>query len=314
MLFWYGEWDEMDRVAREWASHAGSMSTRMVGLGLGMAARHRGNFDEAWTWVHAALKPRFEESFGDCWCELAMQAQRLAADLALDAGDLDGAERWIRIHAQFLEQSGAKLGRSQHHALEARYCELLGNDERALAHARQSLRYASHPHQPLDRLMALRYVGRLLSKRDAFTEAEEHLSASYELATRCAARFEVALTSFAQAELLAKNSKRAAARHKLAEAREIAADLRAEPLLQQLSELSDSLTDHDAKRARPDGLSPREIEVLQLVARGLTDAEIAEQLFLSPRTVSGHLQSIYNKLSISSRAAATAYAFRQNLV
>ncbi len=62
------------------------------------------------------------------------------------------------------------------------------------------------------------------------------------------------------------------------------------------------------------GLSPRQIEVLRLVARGMTDAEIANALFISPRTVSGHLQSIYNKLGISSRAAATAFAYEQGLV
>ncbi len=62
------------------------------------------------------------------------------------------------------------------------------------------------------------------------------------------------------------------------------------------------------------GLSPRQIEVLHLVARGMTDAEIADELFISTRTVSGHLQSIYNKLGISSRSAATAFAYEHHLV
>jgi DNA-binding CsgD family transcriptional regulator len=52
------------------------------------------------------------------------------------------------------------------------------------------------------------------------------------------------------------------------------------------------------------GLSPREIEVLRLVAAGLTDGEIAERLVLSPRTVHAHLRSIYQKLGVSSRTAA----------
>ena len=53
------------------------------------------------------------------------------------------------------------------------------------------------------------------------------------------------------------------------------------------------------------GLSLREIEVLRLVAAGLTDGEIAERLVLSPRTVHAHLRSIYQKLGVSSRTAAT---------
>ncbi|HUG13863.1 MAG TPA: LuxR C-terminal-related transcriptional regulator [Thermomicrobiales bacterium] len=61
------------------------------------------------------------------------------------------------------------------------------------------------------------------------------------------------------------------------------------------------------------GLTPRELDVLRLVATGLTDAEVAEQLFLSRRTVSSHLTSIYTKLGVSSRAAATRYAVNNGL-
>jgi DNA-binding CsgD family transcriptional regulator len=46
--------------------------------------------------------------------------------------------------------------------------------------------------------------------------------------------------------------------------------------------------------------------VLELVATGMTNAAVAEELFISPRTVSQHLRSIYNKLGVSSRAAAVA--------
>ncbi len=62
------------------------------------------------------------------------------------------------------------------------------------------------------------------------------------------------------------------------------------------------------------GLSERQIEVLRLVAQGLTDAEIGERLFISTRTVNGHLQSIFNKLGISSRTAATAFAYERGLI
>jgi DNA-binding NarL/FixJ family response regulator len=65
--------------------------------------------------------------------------------------------------------------------------------------------------------------------------------------------------------------------------------------------------------ARPGGLSEREVEVLQLVAEGLTDAQVADRLSLSPRTVSQHLRSIYNKLGVGSRAAATRFAVENGL-
>jgi ATP/maltotriose-dependent transcriptional regulator MalT len=64
----------------------------------------------------------------------------------------------------------------------------------------------------------------------------------------------------------------------------------------------------------PCGLTEREVEVLRLVARGLTDAQIAEELVISPRTVNAHLRSIYNKLGITSRNAATYFALEHQLI
>ncbi|HUG15660.1 MAG TPA: LuxR C-terminal-related transcriptional regulator, partial [Thermomicrobiales bacterium] len=61
-------------------------------------------------------------------------------------------------------------------------------------------------------------------------------------------------------------------------------------------------------------LSPRELDVLRLVATGLTDTQVAERLFLSRRTVSSHLTSIYAKLSVPSRAAAATYALHHKLI
>jgi predicted ATPase/DNA-binding CsgD family transcriptional regulator len=64
----------------------------------------------------------------------------------------------------------------------------------------------------------------------------------------------------------------------------------------------------------PNDLTAREVEVLRLVAQGLTDAQIAEQLIISPRTVNTHLTSIYGKIQVSSRSAATRYAVDHTLV
>jgi predicted ATPase/DNA-binding CsgD family transcriptional regulator len=58
----------------------------------------------------------------------------------------------------------------------------------------------------------------------------------------------------------------------------------------------------------PDSITTREADVLRLVARGLSDADVAGQLFLSPHTVRAHLRSIYSKIGVTSRTAATRYA------
>jgi DNA-binding CsgD family transcriptional regulator len=62
------------------------------------------------------------------------------------------------------------------------------------------------------------------------------------------------------------------------------------------------------------GLSPREVEVLRLVANGLTDGQVAQRLHISPRTVGQHLHSVYKKLGVPSRAAAARRAVEQNLL
>jgi len=61
-------------------------------------------------------------------------------------------------------------------------------------------------------------------------------------------------------------------------------------------------------------LTEREVEVLQLVAQGLTDAQVAKALVISPRTVNAHLRSIYSKLNITSRHGATLFALKQQLI
>jgi DNA-binding NarL/FixJ family response regulator len=64
----------------------------------------------------------------------------------------------------------------------------------------------------------------------------------------------------------------------------------------------------------PTTLAAREVEVLRLLAHGLTNAEIARRLVISPRTVNTHLNSIYRKLHVSSRSAATRFAVHHGLM
>jgi DNA-binding NarL/FixJ family response regulator len=63
----------------------------------------------------------------------------------------------------------------------------------------------------------------------------------------------------------------------------------------------------------PSGLTARELEVLRLVARGLTNPQIAQQLILSPNTVHTHVRSILKKLGVSSRGALTRFALEHHL-
>jgi DNA-binding CsgD family transcriptional regulator/tetratricopeptide (TPR) repeat protein len=77
---------------------------------------------------------------------------------------------------------------------------------------------------------------------------------------------------------------------------------------------TDVLTSPTKDAAAPSLLSTREAEVLRLAADGLTDAQAAERLYVSPRTVGRHLQSAYRKLGVSSRAAAAKEALQRGLI
>jgi DNA-binding NarL/FixJ family response regulator len=67
-------------------------------------------------------------------------------------------------------------------------------------------------------------------------------------------------------------------------------------------------------KTNPAGLSAREAEVLRLVATGLSNAEVAQELFLSSRTVDWHLSSIYRKLELHSRTEAARFAIEHSLL
>ena len=73
---------------------------------------------------------------------------------------------------------------------------------------------------------------------------------------------------------------------------------------------------HDAtiRREPPAGLTDRQVEVLCLVAEGASNAEIAERLVISRRTAEHHVQHIYTKLGVSSRAAAALFAMEHDLL
>ena len=75
----------------------------------------------------------------------------------------------------------------------------------------------------------------------------------------------------------------------------------------------DALVRPTPTTATASGLTGRELEVLELVAAGKTNRQIATDLVISEKTVARHISNIFTKLGVSSRAAATAYAFRHGL-
>jgi DNA-binding NarL/FixJ family response regulator len=95
----------------------------------------------------------------------------------------------------------------------------------------------------------------------------------------------------------------------LAAARDVFDRLGADPEVTRLNALIDAKLREGAC-----GLTPRELQVLRLVAEGRSNKIIAEQLGLSERTIDRHVSNILTKLDVSSRTAATAFAYAHDLV
>jgi DNA-binding NarL/FixJ family response regulator len=68
------------------------------------------------------------------------------------------------------------------------------------------------------------------------------------------------------------------------------------------------------RREGPAGLTAREVDVLRLLARGLSNKEIAQRLFITPKTAGNHIEHIYAKIGASTRATASLFALRHGLL
>jgi len=123
------------------------------------------------------------------------------------------------------------------------------------------------------------------------------------------APYEAAQARVAIARACRQLGDRDTAELELAAAGRVFAQLGAQPALAQVRELSGPEQPQTAG-----GLTPRELEVLRLVATGAGNREIADTLVISEKTVARHLANIFAKLDLPSRSAATAYAYRHDLV
>jgi len=272
----------------------------------------QGAMEEGWALVRERLPAGTATRPGTVMLWFTLPIQRLAACLALAANDLATAREWLETYDRWLAWSGAVLGQAEGQALWAEYCRRAGDGAQARAYAARALADASDPRQPLALLAAHRLLGELNIAPGRYDNSAQHLEASLRLAAACAAPYERALTLLALAELRAATGEPEDAARLLAEVRLICEPLRAKPVLARAECLASQLS-ATAAPAYPAGLSAREVEVLVLVAQGLTNPQVADRLFLSRRTVDQHLRSIYNKLGGSSRAAATHFAVTHGL-
>jgi predicted ATPase/DNA-binding CsgD family transcriptional regulator len=176
------------------------------------------------------------------------------------------------------------------------------------------------------RARALILMGELMSKQGKYAEARRFLEESLALLREVGSRQFIAQSLLKLASTAAIQGDAPGARTYYEESLVIISDLKVDTgVAASLEEFRNLYLSQEHLEARPPyvmnqptptypaGLTVREVEVLRLVANGLTNAQIAQQLVISTRTVNAHMRSIYNKLEISSRTAATRFAIDYHL-
>jgi ATP/maltotriose-dependent transcriptional regulator MalT len=167
------------------------------------------------------------------------------------------------------------------------------------------------------RALASMAAGHVAAGQGQTDQSRQHFEDAVDGFLRSGAPFEVARARLELAHALAGLRRTEAAAQEAGRALELLSELKAERELARAREILESVS----AEPPPSGPSPaagpltkREIEVLRLVADGLTNQQIAERLFLSDHTVHRHLTNILNKLSVGSRAAAVARAAREGFL
>jgi len=314
LLRFVSQWDELEKLAHA-AYASGNGSAFMAPPELAYIAQARGDGALTAQLITRELPEGPATVPGGAWLHNGLVVQRLAATRAIEAGDMARAHAWLEAHDRWLAWSGTVLGRAEGMLAWAAYHRARGDHAGAHARVCAALDEAAAPRQPLALLAARRLLGEWATDAGRHAEAEDQLGAALTLAGACAAPYELALVLSALALLARATGQHAEAARCLDEARALCAPLRATSLLTRL----DALTERrrrarDRGRATPGGLTPRQVEILRLVAAGRTDREIAAQLRLSERTVSNHLTHIFDRTGAGNRAAAVAFAARHGLV
>lgn len=237
------------------------------------------------------------------------------ARLHLQLGELERARAWVETCEDWLRQVPSRWEEPTAILLRAELHRRDGRAAAALEAAARGLALAEEVRNIPARLTGHRLIGELQAAAGRPAEAGQHLQAAIALAERCRFPYEAALGQLALARALPQAAGTAQA---LAGAHATFARLGAAPALAEAESLLNATEAAPASAppatALPDGLTEREAEVVRLVAQGLSDKEVAARLFISPRTVDGHLRHIFNKVNVANRAALTAYAARTGLL
>jgi DNA-binding CsgD family transcriptional regulator len=156
-----------------------------------------------------------------------------------------------------------------------------------------------------------RYLGMLAATLGEAERAEQHFERALELNRRMGAQTWVAHTAYEYARFLLADGRGEPRRAEalFAQAGTLAERIGMEGLLAKVA----SLGAPAVRGGLPDGLSPREAQILALVAKGMSNREIGAELSISEHTAANHIRSILRKTECANRTEAASYAHRHGL-
>jgi DNA-binding CsgD family transcriptional regulator len=161
-----------------------------------------------------------------------------------------------------------------------------------------------------------RLLGLLCACTGDLDKAVKHFEDSIAFCERAGYRVELAWAFHDRADALLRRGRpgdERSAGKLLERGLAIAVELGMKPLAGKISDRLQQMHEDAAERF-PDGLTKREVEILRLISRGLTNQEIGDRLFISQHTAATHVQHILEKTGMANRAELTAYAMRAGLV
>jgi DNA-binding CsgD family transcriptional regulator/tetratricopeptide (TPR) repeat protein len=279
--------------AREWLSEPPMPAVGLAYYQLAEIHRLRGDFDEAADAYRQAS-------------EAGRNPQPGLALLRLAQGQVDAAEAAIR---RVVSESVDLPSRSK--VLPA-YVEIMlaaGDSTAAREACNELTTIAGELDAPLLRAIAGHMEGAVLLSEGDAPGAIAVLRRAWTAWREIDAPYEAARVRVLIGQACRTLNDEDTANMELDAARRAFAELSAAPAMAKVDEL--------AGKAQPKsstGLSTREVEVIRLIAAGKTNRAIAGELVLSEKTVARHVSNIFTKLGVSSRAAATAYAYQHDLV
>ena len=316
LAFLEGRWEDAHEAAEGAIGQPRPWERFSAMASVGELLRLQGESQAAREYVQAILPDGIDTVPGSRDYFATVQAQLLAAALALDAGKLDQARAWLEAHDRWLAWSGAVHGRVDGLVRWTRYHRMAGDLAAARACANTALRLAQDPYQPVAMIGAHRSLGALCIVEGRYEEAEAQLRAALAIIDTCGATYERALCLFGLAELQAGRGRPGEALSLLDAARNLCLPLNARLTLGWIDDLAARLAPEiaSADAANSAGLTERELQVLRLIVAGASNREIADQLFLSVRTVERHISNLYSKIGARSRAAAASFAHEHSLI